>query len=205
MKKLASNPIVLIVLGLLLGVGSGLGWFWAAAAPLVREARAARATKVGSTKPDAPWDFWTIEIENVANELKDVRAMLKKREEELTAREARLVAERQELAKQRAELEALRTEISSKMTEIQSDELKNLKNLTALYSNLTPKATLTVFNEMDEVTVVKLLALMKTDVVGPLFEEMTKQAATDPTLAKRAADLTERLRLYKAAKPGAKP
>ena len=33
---------------------------------------------------------------------------------------------------------------------------------------------------MDDLTVVKLLSLMKTDVVSPLFEEMGKQAMTDP-------------------------
>ena len=205
MNKLASNPLVLIVLGLVLGVGTGLGFFWTAAMPLVQQARAAKTQHVTAGKPDAPWDFWTIEIENLANELKDVRAALKKREEEIVVREARLAAERQELAKQRGELEALRTEISSKMTEIQADELKNLKNLTQLYSNLTPKATLTIFNQMDDATVVKLLALMKTDVVGPLFEEMTKQAAGDPAVAKRAALLTERLRLYKSTKTAAAP
>jgi hypothetical protein len=200
MNKLASNPIVLIVLGLILGVGTGLGAFWKAAAPLVQQARLAKVKAVNEGKPDAPWDFWTIEIENLAGELKDMKAALKKREEELATREARLIAERQELLKQRAELEALRTDIGKSMTEIQADEMKNLKNLVSLYSNLTPKATLTVFKEMDDVTVVKLLALMKPDVMSPLFEEMTKQAGSDPTMAKRAAVFTEKLRLMKSAK-----
>ena len=46
---------------------------------------------------------------------------------------------------------------------------------------------------------------MKTDTVGPLFEEMSRQAAADPAAAKRAAVLTEKLRLYKAAKPAGAP
>jgi flagellar motility protein MotE (MotC chaperone) len=205
MNKIASNPIVLIVLGLVLGVGAGLFTFWQAAVPLVRAARAAKAKPAHAERPEAPWDFWTIEIENLSNELKDLRATVRKREEELSAREQRLAAEREELNKQRAEIEALRGEINGRMIEIQADELKNLKSLTALYSNLTPKATLTIFNEMDDLTVVKLLALMKTDTVGPLFEEMSRQAAADPAAAKRAAVLTEKLRLYKAAKPAGAP
>ncbi|PTY08795.1 hypothetical protein DB347_04285 [Opitutaceae bacterium EW11] len=200
MNKLASNPIVLLVLGLLLGVGTGVGMFYRAAKPLIRAAREARVKAVNANRPEAPWDFWTIEIENLASELKDGRAVVKKREEELAAREARLVAEKQELLKQRQELETLRADIGNKMIEIQADELKNLKSLAAMYSNLTPKATLTIFKEMDDLSVAKLLSLMKTDVVSPLFEEMTKQAATDPAMGKRAAALSEKLRLIKAGK-----
>lgn len=205
MKKLASNPIVILALGLILGVGTGVGWFWKIAVPLVKAAREAKALATVAGKPDAPWDFWTIEIADVANELKEARLALKKREEELAAREARLAAERQELTKQRQELESVRAEIGSRVIEIQADELKNLKSLCNLYSNLTPKATLTIFKEMDDVTVVKLLALMKSDVQGPLFEEMGRQAATDPSVAKKAATLSEKLRLYKSSKTASAP
>ncbi len=205
MSKLASNPIALMVLGLLLGVGTGVGWFWKMAVPMVAKARAAHALALAPVRPDAPWDFWTIEMENLATELKDGKAAIKKREEELAARETRLLAERQELAKQRQEIEALRTEISGRMTEIETDETKNLKSLANLYSNLTPKATLAIFREMDDVTVVKILSIMKTDVVSPLFEEMGKQAATDPTFARRAAVLSEKLRLFKSTKAASSP
>jgi flagellar motility protein MotE (MotC chaperone) len=200
MNKLASSPILLMALGLLLGVGTGVGWFWKMAVPLVAKVKEARAQAVKSNKPDAPWDFWTIEIENLANELKESKASIKKHEEELTAREARLIAERQELAKQRQDLEALRADIGGRMVEIQADEGKNIKSLASLYSNLSPKAALAIFKEMDDVTVVKILATMKTDVVSPLFEEMGKQAATDPTLARKAAALSEKLRLFKSTK-----
>lgn len=203
MNKLASNPIVVIALGLLLGVGTGVGYFMKAAGPLIQHAREARLKAVKSNKPDAPWDFWTIDIENLASELKDEKAAVKKREEEVNARDVRLATEQAELVKQRKELEALRADISSKMTEIQADETKNLKSLAATYSTLTPKACLAIFKEMEDSTVVKLLSIMKPEVVGPLFEEMGKQADTDPGLAKRAAALSEKLRLIKAAKTAA--
>jgi hypothetical protein len=41
---------------------------------------------------------------------------------------------------------------------------------------------------------------MKADTIGPIFEEMSKTAAPDGTLARRAALLSEKLRLMKAAK-----
>jgi len=202
MTKLATNPIVVIAIALLLGVGTGLSMFWKAALPLIAASQAARAKAVDEGKPDAPWGFWTIEIENLASELKDQKAVFKKREEELAQREERLNAERQELTKQRQQLEALRSDISSRITSIQADEMKNLKSLVATYSNLTPKSTLTIFKEMDDTMVVKLLSLMKTDIVSPLFEEMSKQAASDPAMGKRVATLSEKLRLLKSGQSG---
>ena len=199
MIKLASNPIVVLAIALLLGVSTGLGMFWKAALPLIAAAKAAKAKVAEAGKPDAPWGFWTIEIENLASELKDQKAVVKKREEELAQREERLNAERQELTKQRQQLEALRDDITGRIVSIQADEIKNLKSLVATYSNLTPKATLTIFKEMDDSMVVKLLSLMKTDIVSPLFEEMSKQAATDPAMGKRVATLSEKLRLLKSA------
>ncbi len=205
MNKLASNPIVVIALGLLLGVGTGVGYFMKAAKPLIAHAREAKLKAVKSGKPDAPWDFWTVDIENLASELKDEKAVIKKREEELNARDTRLATEQLELQKQRKELEALRAEIGTRMTEIQTDEIKNLKSLAATYSNLTPKACLAIFKEMPDSTVVKLLSIMKPEIVGPLFEEMGKAADTDPTVAKRAASLSEKLRLIKASKTASSP
>ena len=201
MIKLASNPIVVLAIALLLGVGTGLGMFWKAALPLIAAAKAAKAKVAEVGKPEAPWGFWTIEIENLASELKDQKAVVKKREEELAQREERLNAERQELAKQRQQLEAMRDDITGRVVSIQADETKNLKSLVATYSSLTPKATLTIFKEMDDTMVVKLLSLMKTDIVSPLFEEMSKQAATDPAMGKRVATLSEKLRLLKSASP----
>lgn len=197
MIKLVTNPIVALVVALVLGVGTGLSLFMQAAKPLIAAAKASRVKATEVSQPEAPWGFWTLEIENLASELKEQKAVVKKIEESLKQREEHLNAERQEIAKQREQLESMRTDISSRITSIQSDEVKNLKTLVATYSNLTPKATLTLFKEMDDVMVVKLLALMKTDVTTPLFEEMSKQAATDPLVARRVATLTEKLRLLK--------
>ncbi|MBK9990522.1 MAG: hypothetical protein IPP19_07275 [Verrucomicrobia bacterium] len=203
MIKLATNPIVALAIALLLGVGTGLSMFWKAAVPLVAAAKAAQAKVVDASQPEAPWGFWTLEIENLASELKDQKAVVKKREEELAQREERLNAERQELTKQRQQLESMRAEISNRITTIQSDEVKNLKSLVATYSSLTPKATLTIFKEMDDTMVVKILSLMKTDTVSPLFEEMSKQGAADPAVARRVATLSEKLRLLKSGQSSA--
>jgi hypothetical protein len=41
---------------------------------------------------------------------------------------------------------------------------------------------------------------MKSDTVGPIFEEMARQQGPDGPLARRAAVLSEKLRLMKANK-----
>jgi flagellar motility protein MotE (MotC chaperone) len=87
------------------------------------------------------------------------------------------------------------------LIEVTADESKNLRTLASTYTSLTPKAAVTILREMDDTTAVKILSLMKPDVVGPIFEEMARNAATDAPLARRAAQLSEKLRLMKANKP----
>lgn len=146
----------------------------------------------------APWDMWTPEIEKLAKELREQREGLREREQAVVQRETRLEAEAAELARTRREIEAQRAEISNLLTAVGADEMKNLKSLAQTYSNLTPKAAVAIFAEMDDTTVVKILSLMKADVVGPIFEEMSKDKSEKNNQAHRAATLSERLRLMKA-------
>lgn len=199
------SPLVVAILGGVLGLGAGLGWFWLQAQSVVTEVRAARLAAAEPARPAKPWDFWTLEIDNLASELKDAKALLAKREEELALRENRLAAEVREMEKLRAQLEALRTEIGQRVVEVQAEELRNLKSLAATYSNLTPKAALAIMREMDDGMIAKLLALMKPDVTGPIFEEMAQASGSDPALAKRAAELSDRLRLLRPVKAAQAP
>lgn len=202
MNKLA-NPIVVILLGLIFGVGTTMGVLMQASSKLLEgAAEAAKARRPAEVaEPEKHWDFWTTEIENLANDLKEERALLKQRSEQLDQREARMQLELQELEKTRQQIEAMRTAIDQRLAEVTAGEATNLKKLAQTYSVLTPKAAVTIFREMDDTMVVKLLALMKPEVVGAIFEEISKQSAADPALAKRAAQLSERLRLIKVYKP----
>ena len=197
--KFLRSPLILTILVTLLGAGAGLGAFWLSASEVIAQARAAQIAKANAGRPAKPWDFWTLEIDNLASELRADRAELEKRAEELAAREARLTAEAAELAQTRQQIEALRSSISEKVYEIQQAEEKNLKSLALTYSNLTPRSALAILNQLDEPTVVKLLALMKPEVSAALFEQMGQAAQTDPAMARRAATLSERLRLLKPA------
>jgi flagellar motility protein MotE (MotC chaperone) len=200
MTKLAQNPAIVAALGLIFGLAAGLGWFWRAADVLVTHAATVRATAVKPQKAQG-WDFWTIEIDNLASELKGEKERLRKQAEQLDLRAARLDSEQQELNKVRAELERLRKEISQRVIEINADEAKNLKTLATTYANLTPRAAVAIIKELDDTTAVKILSLMKPDTVSPIFEEMSRTAAVDGTLARRVAVLSEKLRLMKSNKP----
>jgi flagellar motility protein MotE (MotC chaperone) len=197
--KLLSNPLVFVALGLLLGVGTGVGVFWHEAKALAVAVRRQQAKAAEPVRPEKPWDFWTLEIENLASELKDHKASLAAREQAVTLREERLAADLRELAKTRQQIETLRAEVAGSMVEFNADETKNLKALAKTYSELTPKAAVGILQKMEETTAVKLLHLMKSDVVSAVLQEMG--SSPDPEAAKRAAQLTERLRLVKAFKP----
>jgi flagellar motility protein MotE (MotC chaperone) len=200
------HPIVTVASSLFLAIAVGVLTFQRAASVLVThvlELRAKAAT--AAPKKEKGWDFWTIEIENLSNELKEEKAKLHKQAEGLEQREMRLAAERKELDAMRAEIEALRKEIADKVITIRDDEAKNLRALSQTYTNLTPRAAVAIFREMDDQTAVKILFLMKPDVVGPIFEEMSKTSGTDGSpLSRRAAILSEKLRLLKAKQAAAK-
>ena len=193
--KIFSSPLVLSLLAFVLGLGAGLGFFWFEASMLVKASRTARAAAAAAERPAKPWDFWTLEIENLASELKDRNAAVAAREQALKIREERLAVEQEALNKTRQQIEALRVDISGKMTELGEDEIKNLKTLAKTYSAIAPKAVVNILHEMDETTVVKILSQMKSDVVSPILEAMGN--TSDPALRKLAARLSDKLRLVK--------
>jgi flagellar motility protein MotE (MotC chaperone) len=195
------NPLVTAAAGLLFSVAVGVYIFWRAAQPIVAQIveQRARAVAAAAPKKEKGWDFWTIEIENLSNELKEERARLRQQSDLLDQRQTRIVAEQKELATMRGEIEGLRQEIAQRVIAIREDEAKNLRSLAQTYANLTPRAAVAIVREMDDITAVKILFLMKPDVVGPIFEEMSKTTGNDGTLlARRAAVLSEKLRLMKA-------
>jgi flagellar motility protein MotE (MotC chaperone) len=207
MNKLAS-PIVAAVLAIVMGTGSGLFTFWHAAGLVLEEAikhRPVPKELVPKEERERGWNFWTIEIENLAGELKGERERQRKLSEQLDHREAQLAAERQELSKVRNEIEGLRQEIATKVVEINADEMKNIRGLAQTYTGLTPRAAVAIIREMDDTMVVKILSVMKPDVVAPIFEEMSRTAGSDGPMARRAALLSDRLRLMKSTKAPSSP
>ena len=199
MNRLIKNPIVVLVIGVVAGLAAGVGWFWHAAAVVVARAAIKPVSAEMQQQRAQGWDFWTVEIDSLANELKEEKLRQQKMGEQLDQREGRLAAEEQELRRVRSELEAMRADIDARVVSIGNDELKNLRSLAQTYSNLSPRAAVAIVRELDDVTVVKIFALMKPDVVGPILEEMTKTNGDNGMLSTRAAELSEKLRLVQVA------
>lgn len=200
-------PVLSSALAVGLSVALAVTLTWREVDALVHRAVVPPAPKPVEAHADKAkgWDFWTVEMENLANELKEQRAQLKQRAEALDQREARIRAGEKELARARADVDALGKQISDRVVEMSADEAVNLRKLSQTYSNLSPRAVVAVIREMDDVTAVKILALMKPDVVGPIFEEMTKTAGTDGSLARRAAVLSEKIRVMRPPQTAAQP
>lgn len=202
------NPVIVTAFSVMVSVGLGAALSWRVMEPLLIKSATAAAERQsveaesGALKQKG-WDFWTIEIENLSHELKEERERLKLQAERLEQRAARIAAEEKEFAKLRTELEGMRQQIADRIVEIKTDEAKNIRTLAQTYTTLTPKGAAALLREMDETTAVKILAVMKPDVVGPIFEEMSRDASPDTAMAKRAASLSEKLRLMKSTKPGA--
>lgn len=195
--KLTKPPVVAaFALVLSLGLGVSLGWRALSRATAHLHLRAPEVPPAMKAKG---WGFWTIEVDNLASELRDQRKQLQHEADVLDQRAAQLAAEEGEFAQRRAELDAVEKKISDQVIAIKADEAGNLRSLAATYSNMSAKAVVAILRQLDDRTAVKILSLMKPDVVGPIFEEMATANPTNTDMVRRAAMLSEKLRLMKSA------
>ena len=102
------NPLVGAIVGIVLGIGMGVYSGARALMPLLERSLVPVEKKGTEELKQRGWDFWTIEIDNLSNALKEEQAKLRKQTELLDQRSARVTAEEKELAKVRAEIEKLR-------------------------------------------------------------------------------------------------
>lgn len=195
MKKLF--PALTLLIGAALGPSVGLYVFVQGAAPFIREAAARQVEEQEKeeAKPKKPWDFWTVEVDKLANELEDKMKDLSDREAELVAREARMNAAMEELEQGRAEIDALRKQLDAHIGTMKESEMKNIRALAATYAEMKPRAALPLLRELSDDTIIKILAVWKPDNVRPLLDEISKNAAVDPDMVRRAGLWSERLRL----------
>ena len=198
MKALPA-PVV-ILLPVLLSVVPMMMMLTKASTALLGNISVQKAAEIEAKRPPKPWDFWTPEVENLAKELVEQKAGFAAREAELTTREKRIAAEAKELDVMRQQIESLRGEIASRITEVQAQELKNIKTLSNTYSKVTPAAAVAIFNEMDVPSVTKILSLMKVDLTSAILQEMGRSPGPDNVNAKRAAEISQRLRMMQPAK-----
>jgi flagellar motility protein MotE (MotC chaperone) len=206
------SPIVLILLALMISVALSTYMFWTTASAalekihVVHQQQAIVVAEKTALRRAKGWDFWTFEISNLETELKDQKAILQKKTESLQQQEQQIATERAELKRTRDELKAMQADLDQRINnikggiiEIKANELENLKALASTYTGLTPAASVAILKEMDDETVVKILSLMKKPQVIAIFQEMSTTPTADGTgtLSKKAADISDKMRLLK--------
>ncbi len=152
--------------------------------------------------PPRLWSFKTDAMDELIKELGAERAILADEQKSAMMLQSQAAAERAELEQKRAEIQMLRDKIDQRVVEIEEHEIRNLKTLAQTYSAMNAAAAVAIFRELDENTAVKILATMKVDRVGPILGEMAKSPdrTGEETMARRAARITDKLRLLKPAK-----
>lgn len=190
--KLLTSGWVLAVIAALLNLGTTGGLIIAERDSILHPGAAA-------AKDALPrfWSFRADDVDALVADLNDQRVKLIQRQGDLDKLAAHIEAERQELEKTRADIGAIRDEISTEIPQIQASERKNIKTLAQTYSDVNPQAAVAIFREMDETTCAKLLSVMKPDKVAAILQEMS-QEDKDETMTKRAARISDKLRLMKA-------
>ncbi len=151
-----------------------------------------------ATAPSATsWEFTNPESDQLIGELKAEKKSLSKREQDLNDLAARLETERSELTLVTQSVHQMQTDFDKNVVRVQDDETANLKKLAKVYSAMAPENAADILSQLDDIAVAKIMVFMKDADTAGIFEAMAKKGPTD---SKRAAALSERLRLSTASK-----
>lgn len=155
----------------------------------------------GAHNLDPSWVFQNPEMDRLITELRLEKDSLQLRETQLKTLEARLQNERTELTTITQTVLRLQKDFDQNVLRLKEEEVANCKKLAKLHAAMSPEGCANIFREMPDDEVVKIIAYMKTDEVGPVLDTLGRLGKTE---AKRAALLTDRLRRTMSATPTAK-
>lgn len=191
------SVIILAALACLIGIGAAVG-------TLVMRWGQLIALKNAPEKeleiPANDWNFWTLEMSVLSEELRKERDAIGKKKAELDTLEKRLQAEKAELLRVRQQIEDIRDEIQNSVVTLLESEKPNLKSLSRSYSAMKPAEAVEILQNLNDEMIVKLLSLMKPNVTAAILAQLSTANNTDPSKPKgseRAARITEKLRLLK--------
>lgn len=194
--KTLQSPWVAGLLGLLLYAATTF-MLWRQLAPGPMQPAAGAPNEAGPS-----WTFHNEEIDQLVTELKKEKDSLAVRAKQLDGLEARLLSERKEINQVTQHVHQLQVEFDSNVTRAFDEEKVNLKKLAKMYAAMTPEGSAAIFKQLDDSSLVKIMMFMKEAETAPILEHMAKQGEPQ---AKRAAALSERLRLSIPSSTSAKP
>lgn len=138
------------------------------------------------------WNFRNPEFEQWVQELKQERENVAQRAQQLQELQKRLDAERQEILSVTQMVHQLQMEFDKGVVRIKEQELENLKHQTKIVAAMSPEGAAAMLNEMPEDQSVGVLFMLKPDAASLILDTLSKMGKTE---AKRAAELTERIKL----------
>jgi flagellar motility protein MotE (MotC chaperone) len=141
------------------------------------------------------FNFFTREIDQLSNDLRDQLGKIDARELELQRLEERLTSERAELERLRKDMQVVRDQLSKVIIEVKESESKNIKELSGIYADMPPEEVVNIFGELEDDFVVKILTQMPRDAIGPIFEAMATSPENTEVMRQRVARLTEMMRM----------
>lgn len=192
MTKILTSTWMTLVISALVYLGATI-LFWKT--PVIAPAAEA-APAITATGPS--WEFKNPEADQLIAELKVEKQSLQKKEQQLNELAQRLQAERAEINQVTQSVHQLQTEFDQNVTRVREEETTNLKKLAKVYSAMAASSAANILSELDDSSVVKIMVFMKDAETAAIFEAMAKKGQTD---AKRAANLSERLRLATVRTP----
>jgi flagellar motility protein MotE (MotC chaperone) len=138
------------------------------------------------------WDFNNPEADQLIAELKTEKKALDKREQDLNDLATRLDAERSEIGLVTQSVRNMQNDFDKNVLRVQEEETANLKKLAKVYAAMAPDAAATIMGDLDDTAIAKIMVYMKDTETAGIFEALAKKG---PVQSKRAAGLSERLRL----------
>jgi flagellar motility protein MotE (MotC chaperone) len=165
--------------------------------PIPQESFSPKKLEDFKANPVPSWKFYSLEMDNLVEEMRKRNESLKEREEKLEALAKRIEAERAELAAVTQSVARIREDIDRRIIRIQEDEAANVKRLAKSYAGMEPASVAKILGELDEKLAVKILSQMKDDQNGAILDALAK---TDAQGAKLAASLSDKIRLVPTAK-----
>ncbi|HLH53397.1 MAG TPA: hypothetical protein VKY92_07260 [Verrucomicrobiae bacterium] len=177
------------------GLAGGLIYL-ATTAALLRPGRfetAAIAVEESTTSAsnEPSWNFRNPEFEQWVEELKREREAVAQRAQQLQELQKRLEAERQEILTVTQTVHQLQADFDKNVVRIKEQQLDNLKRQTKIIASMSPEGAAAMLNEMPEDQTVGVLFMLKPEAASSILDTLSKMGKTE---AKRAAELTERLR-----------
>jgi len=155
-----------------------------------------------STDGQPSWNFSNPELEQWVEEIKHEKEALAQRAQQLQELQKRLDAERQEILAVTQEVHQLQSEFDKHVVRLKTQEMDNLKRQVKIIASMSPEGAAAMLNEMPEDQTVAVLYLLKPDVASVILDTLSKMGKTE---AKRAAELTERMRSVLPPDPGPAP